>query len=922
MAQDSITREEPLPDILRRYWGKAGSKEDGSYHLLVWHALDVAACGVMLLRLIPQWRGLLEKLTEPSGKTLEDCVFFFFALHDLGKFATGFQNLRPDLLLRLQQRESDKGYIERHDTLGWLLWQRRLRERFFPSTGRRRRGSPCPGVDAWMRAVTGHHGEPPVEDERVLEDAFDDADFEATAAFIEALLILGGLETIPQPRKELSATASWWIAGLAVLADWLGSNRRFFPYNRHPVPLDEYWPKALRHAEQAIKATGLIVQPAVHQFALADCFGEPPSDLQPTPLQAWAQAVELTADPALFILEDVTGAGKTEAALMLAWRLLQANEGTGIYFGLPTMATANGMYQRLGKGNPPVYTRLFEGDRAPSLALAHGCADLVTAFRESLLPQDTDEPPYGDGTQPAGPRCNAWLADNRKKALLAEVGVGTIDQALLAILASRHQSLRLLGLLGKVLIVDEVHACDAYMNSLLATLLEAHARAGGSAILLSATLPHDQKRQLSQAFAQGCGQAMPPLERNDHYPLATWLVEGRLHQQPVDTRPEVARRVKVEFAEQETDIEVLLQQVVDNGHCACWICNTVNDARRRFEELRARHPDWAIELFHARFTLHDRLRIEQAVLERFGKDSGPEQRRGRILIATQVVEQSLDLDFDVLVSDLAPIDLIIQRAGRLCRHSRDETGRRIDGPDQRGTPVLTLLAPPWSDQPKTRWLRDHLPGTAAVYRDEDGRLWLAMKLLREHGGFEMPADARHLVEGIYGADPFDDIPEGLQRQALDADGTAKGQRSLARLKALHLEDGYRHDGPWLDEDIAPTRLGEPTTTLWLARWQDETLLPLHGDDPADQQAWHLSSVSVLQSLIAGEVPPKGIDAETWAWHKEHLPGKGRWGVVVVLEKQTNAWLGVALSPNENATVLIQYEAEAGLAFNSCKNKLL
>jgi len=895
-----------------RYWGKAGTEEGGaSFHLLVYHSLDVAACGIVLLRLIPQWRRLLERLTGLSGKALEDCVFFYLALHDLGKFATGFQNLRPDLLEQLQHRKSDKGYIERHDTLGWLLWRHRLQERFFPPTGRRRRGSPCPGVDAWMRAVTGHHGEPPSEGERVLEDTFDDADFEVTVTFIEALLTLSGLEEIPQPPKTLSATASWWIAGLAVLADWLGSNRRFFPYRSNPIALKDYWRKVLRHAEQAIEATGLIVQPSAQRLDLADCFAEPPRDLQPTPLQAWAQSVEIPSGPALFILEDVTGAGKTEAALMLAWRLLKANEGTGIYFGLPTMATANGMYQRLGKGDPPVYTRLFEGDQAPSLALAHGRADLVTAFRESILPLDTDEPPYGDGTQPAGPRCNAWLVDNRKKALLAEVGVGTIDQALLAILASRHQSLRLLGLLGKVLIVDEVHACDAYMNRLLATLLETHARADGSAILLSATLPHDQKRRLTEAFAQGCGLDAPPLERKDHYPLATRLVGGQLHQQPMDTRPEVARPVKVEFAEQESDIEALLEQVVEEGRCACWICNTVNDARRRFEELRVKHPDWAIELFHARFTLHDRLRIEQAVLERFGKDSGPEQRRGRILIATQVVEQSLDLDFDVLVSDLAPIDLIVQRAGRLCRHSRDVTGRRIDGPDQRGTPVLTLFAPPWSNQPETRWLRDALLGTAAVYRDEDGRLWLAMKLLREKGGFEMPADARHLVEGVYGADPFDDIPEGLQRQALDADGAAKGQRSLARLKALHLEDGYRHDGPWLDEDIAPTRLGEPTTTLWLARWQDERLLPLHGDDPNDQQAWHLSSVSVLQSLVTSEAPPKGIDSETWTQHKRLLPGKGRWGVVVTLEQEGGRLLGHALGP-ENEPRLLQYSGQSGL----------
>lgn len=905
-----IRSEKADLDGLFHYWGKAG-EEEKAYHLLAYHCLDVAACGVTLLRLIPPWRGLLEKITGLSGKMLEDCVFFYLALHDLGKFATGFQNLRPDLLRRLQQRESDKGYIERHDTLGWLLWRHRLRQCFCTSKRRRSCGSPCSEVDTWMQAVTGHHGEPPGEPLRVLEDAFDPGDFDTAATFVQALLSLAGLEAFPRPDKALSKTGSWWVAGLAVLADWLGSSRNFFPYHGEPVPLDDYWQKALNQAEQAVLATELLARPASSRFSLTDCFAEPPVTFDPTPLQAWAQDVTITPGPALFILEDVTGAGKTEAALLLAWRLLRANDGTGIYFGLPTMATANGMYQRLGGGKPPVYTRLFENDPPPSLALAHGRAELVEAFRESLLPRITNEADYGDGTQPAGARCNAWLADNRKKALLAEVGVGTIDQALLAILASRHQSLRLLGLLGKVLIVDEVHACDAYMNRLLEQLLQAHARAGGSAILLSATLPHDQKRRLTTAFTRGSGFDPPTLKPTDHYPLATGFKDGQIRQQAMGTRPAVARQVEVRFVEQEQDIEVLLQQVVESGRCACWICNTVDDARRRYEQLRTTHSDGSIELFHARFTQHDRLRIEQRVLDRFSKDSGPEQRRGRILIATQVVEQSLDLDFDVLVSDLAPIDLLIQRAGRLCRHSRDICGRRIDGPDQRGTPVLTLLAPPWTDAPKTRWLRDRLPGTAAVYRDEDGRLWLAMKLLRENGGFAMPADARHLVEGVYDADPFTDIPEGLQQKALDAEGAVKAQRSIAELKVLNLEDGYRREGPWLDEDIAPTRLGEPTTTLWLARREDDRLLPLHSDDPHDPLAWQLSSLRVRQSLIAHESAPDGLGATAWEAQKAVLPGKGRWGVVVTLEQQEGLLSGHALGP-ENEPRLLQYSEQTGL----------
>ncbi|MBU2820920.1 CRISPR-associated helicase Cas3', partial [Acidithiobacillus caldus] len=726
----------PPREIFYRYWGKAGTEADDGHHLLVYHCLDVAACGIMLLRWIPTWRKLLERLSGLSSEEIKTRLLVNLALHDLGKFATAFQNLRPDLLQRLQERQSDKCYSERHDTLGCLLWREKLQSQFLAAEpGRsRRRGSSNPGVDSWMQAVTGHHGEPPADVKTILRHHFDADDIEAARAFVSEILELAGVETFPMPPDGNAKAASWWLAGLAVLADWLGSNTLFFPYRDTAVPLSDYWSMALSQAERAVNATGLVAGQTSPHFGLKDCFAEPPPEFQPTPLQDWAQRAKIEPGPSLFILEDVTGAGKTEAALMLAWRLLHTNQGTGMYFGLPTMATANGMYQRLGGGEPPVYARLFGEQHLPSLVLAHGQADLVEGFRASILPFDTDEPDYGDGTVPAGPRCNAWLSDNRKKALLAEVGVGTIDQALLGVLPARHQSLRLLGLLGKVLIVDEVHACDAYMNRLLEELLRAHAHAGGSAILLSATLPYGQKKRLVQAFATGAGYDPINLLANDDYPLATCLVRGQIEQQAVNTRPDVARRMAVRFVEEESAVETLLQKTIAKDQCACWICNTVDDARSRFERLSADHPDWRIDLFHARFTLHDRLRIEQQVLRDFGKDSGPHERHRRILIATQVVEQSLDLDFDELISDLAPVDLILQRAGRLRRHKRDRIGQRVDGPDQRGTPTLTVLAPPWTDDPDPHWLRNALPGTAAVYRDEDARLWLAMKRLHESGG--------------------------------------------------------------------------------------------------------------------------------------------------------------------------------------------
>jgi CRISPR-associated endonuclease/helicase Cas3 len=210
----------------------------------------------------------------------------------------------------------------------------------------------------------------------------------------------------------------------------------------------------------------------------------------------------------------------------------------------------------------------------------------------------------------------------------------------------------------KVMLVDEVHACDAYMQPLLCNLLRAHAMAGGSAILLSATLPQSQRQQLLDAFSEGLHVPNQRLESND-YPLLTHYIGESPVEKPLETRPSVRRCVRVDFVENQQAVEHCLADAVDSGQCACWIRNTVADAREAYIHLKTSHPDWQIDLFHARFALADRLAIEQRVLERFGKSSNQGQRAGQILIATQVVEQSLDLDFDRLITDLGPIDLII-----------------------------------------------------------------------------------------------------------------------------------------------------------------------------------------------------------------------------------------------------------------------
>ena len=364
-------------------------------------------------------------------------------------------------------------------------------------------------------------------------------------------------------------------------------------------------------------------------------------------MQAWAQTVPLAPGPLLAIIEDTTGSGKTEAALILAHRLMAEGRAHGLFFALPTMATADAM---LPVSAPATGACVLPGSR-PSLGLAHGQARLHEGFRE-LDPRDagTSDEIGEEEAEPAGPSCAAWIADDRRKAFLAEIGAGTVDQALLAALPIRHAALRLLGLSRRVLIVDEVHAYHPYMRAELCGLLRFQAALGGSAILLSATLPQAMKRDLAEAFQCGGRASLVALA----YPLATLVGAGRMTEHAVAVRAEAVRRLPVRRLETVEQAAEAVRAASATGAAVAWIRNTVDDAILAHAMLRDCGP--ATLLFHARFALCDRAPLEQEVLRRFGRNSAG---RSGIVVATQVIEQSLDLDFDLIVTDLAPIDLLI-----------------------------------------------------------------------------------------------------------------------------------------------------------------------------------------------------------------------------------------------------------------------
>jgi CRISPR-associated endonuclease/helicase Cas3 len=325
------------------------------------------------------------------------------------------------------------------------------------------------------------------------------------------------LDPPPLPKlspREADALA-WWLAGLTVAADWVGSNTEAFPPEPFAIALATYWLLACGRAGRAVQHLGLGRSPLTPDVLITTAlFTTIPA---PRPLQSWAETAVLPKEPCLVVIEDATGSGKTEAALVLAHRMMVAGLGHGFYAALPTLATADAMYRRIAD----VYPRLFAPDADPSLVLAHGARNANAAFRASIAgPADPDDDP-DDPDAPVAAQCSAWIADDRRKAFLAEIGVGTLDQAVLGVLPSRHSLLRLTGLAQRILIVDEAHAYDAYVSEELATLLRFHAALGGSAIVLSATLTATQRSHLIDAYRSGLGAEPTPAPVTVAYPLVT-----------------------------------------------------------------------------------------------------------------------------------------------------------------------------------------------------------------------------------------------------------------------------------------------------------------------------------------------------------------------------------------------------------------
>ncbi|RFC35929.1 MAG: CRISPR-associated endonuclease/helicase Cas3 [Candidatus Nitrotoga sp. SPKER] len=880
------------PKSYYRYWGKAQPSEDGqaAFHLLPFHCLDVSAVGMTYLERSSLLKSCCE-LLNCSKQAFLSWSAFLLALHDLGKFSEAFQSQRPDLIFALQKRELNptKIYSERHDSLGYWLWDEYLVDEILLKIDIDDSRQTQRSLKCWLLAVTGHHGMPPKPSGNA-DNFFRNEDKQAAADFVQAmgkLLLTDEAKHIPtnvntKDFQRLSEMMSWWFAGITVLADWLGSNTIFFPYQNQSTDLEKYWEYAQAQATKALAQSGVYPSTIENGLSFKDLFQK---IQEASPLQQWAVSVEMPQAPQIYLLEDVTGAGKTEAAIMLAYRLIEQGLAEGFFIGLPTMATANAMYKRVAE----VYQKLFT-DNA-NLVLAHGHKKLVEEFAATIFPSDTPEQDGAQLDETASARCSAWLADHSKRALLASAGIGTIDQALLAVLHSKHQSLRLLGLFNKVLIVDEVHACDAYMQGVLEVLLEFHARTGGPVILLSATLPNRMKQALLNAYAKGRHSALAPTLRSDAYPLATSWHDGQtvLLENALTSRACVSRIVQVHYEIDDEKVFAHIIAALQQGQCVGWIRNTVADAMAAYERISQAISPEKITLFHARFALKDRLDKEEQALSFFGEGSKQHDRQGRLMIATQVAEQSLDVDFDALITDLAPIDRILQRAGRLQRHVRDAHGNRLlaTAKDKRSAPCLWVYAPVWTDQPKADWYSTVFNKAQYVY-GHHGQLWLTAKVLQK-GSFTMPADARYMIESVFSEAEI--LPESLSKNALKAVGQDMSEASLAQLNTLKIDGGYKRGeiGDWWSEAKTPSRLGEETMEVMLAKWVDGNW------QRWAEGVWTYSMVKVASRLLARvDTPSDPTQKAAYVYLQQTLPSQGKWCVLLpLIQRVDGIWQGQA-----------------------------
>jgi len=672
------------------------------WHPLWKHLIDVAAVSVTLPNPLRRWNFSADQVALIAG------------LHDIGKSDAAFQYQAPEFGDRLCKQ----GFLPtedarcRHERLSAQFIRSKLKEA--NTTDR--------GADTIGRAVLAHHGYWN-EGSRPVGEAYR----RAQESLCELLLDVLGRPDLHLPEVAEQSALGMRLAGHIVLCDWIASNEEFFTDERLRAMQDPaaYFGKAKEVASIWVEKLNLVPDSSE---------GQPQAIVaNPRPLQA--AILENDIPPALVIIEAPMGEGKTETAWILAekWR---SHGYHGMYMALPTMATSDSLHSRY---RDDYLRKLGRGEAAH---LVHGMSWLRDEL-EPIKSPNVGEP--GDDRSTVA----AWFRPTRR-AMLAAHGVGTVDQPMLAGMHVKFGFLRLFGLADRVLVIDEVHAYDAYMTAIICRLLQWCACLKIPVILLSATLSAKQRSAMIEAYG-----STGDLGANAPYPLIS-IADTEKHVWSIPTvdpssaiQPRIgssSRTLKIEICPgllgNPTKTAEKAKELIVGGGCCCVILNTVKQAQAVYKALGKEVPKL---LFHARFTAKDRERIASEVIGQFGK--GKTRPPKFVLVATQVVEQSLDVDFDHMISEIAPTDLLLQRSGRLHRHRP----RSAD-------PVLHVLTPGGTKDRKAKsGAKVNGPVFGAcelIYQRHP--LLTTLDLIGNELDAKLPGDFRMLIEKTYA----DDLPEG------------------------------------------------------------------------------------------------------------------------------------------------------------------
>ena len=812
----------------QRVWAKSGYDPESRRWLPLWlHLLDAAAVAEHLARtwLAPTAGDLIEREFAGSTSGLPPADEFrllaswITGVHDIGKCTPAFSVQVPNRDDRMKEagldhKPSEVLKPERHKMphalAGHLIMSSWLRNEH---------GWAKDPAEALASVVGAHHGIPPTTAALTTDTSGREhllGEGGAWDTTRRELLDLVTRRTQAGPLLPQWAQHKWSqpflveLSGLVIVADWIASTEAYFPL----LDLDDDGARLLAlktHASRTAAGLHRLEIPAPWRprddgadadALLADRF-DLPEGTRATDVQTRALAAARTMElPGLLIVQESTGGGKTEAALMAAEVLAARTGRAGVLFALPTQATTDAMFSRELSWLERIEEAYTAGG-APSdfaVQLVHGRARLNEEarvlrrrgyeIRDQLLgalggQADSVPRPAGIGwdeeeartsrTASAKRRRRADLAilawfNGRKKTMLADFVVTTVDHLLFEAMRAPHLAMRHLGLSRKVVVVDEVHSYSTYMNVYLERALTWLASYGVPVVLLSATLSEARCTALVDAYRRGlrlaAGEKVPTTPETVRTPFPCLVTAGRERTEVTATSAS-GRRSTVRLRRLTKDALVpLLTETLADGGCALVVRNTVRRAQETYELLRETFGE-DVGLNHARFTIGDRLAKDADLLRRFGPPrSRPDRPHRAVVVATQVVEQSLDVDFDLLVSDLAPIDLTLQRMGRLHRHNRPR-------PPRLATPTcyIDYLPSTTSDDPAVE------PGAKAIYGEQDMLMSAAAldRVLDGPGVVTVPDDVHDLIEAVYGADA--PVPPRWQETVSQAREAYEAERS-------------------------------------------------------------------------------------------------------------------------------------------------